>query len=122
VRLIWTICFGIGAFNHARDIWSFGWLPYISAPLPVNLYWTSLLPLDTLAALLIWLKPRAGAWLGLAIMISDVAINSWMVFGTGYGSMGYALALQTTFLLFVAVTFRQVANQVTYWGVKNRPT
>jgi hypothetical protein len=108
IRIIWTLCFTIGAFNHARDIWSFGWLPYISAPRPVNIYWTLLLPLDVLAALLIWLKPQAGAWLGLAIMLSDVAINCWMVFGIDYGPVGFALVMQTAFLLFVLATFVQV--------------
>jgi hypothetical protein len=114
IRIIWTVCFSIGAFNHARDIWNFGWLPYTFAPMPIDFYWTALLPLDLLATLLVWLKPKAGAWLGLAIMVSDVAINSWVVFGMGVGMMLSALAMQSAFLLFVLATFRGVAKARPY--------
>ena len=103
VRFIWTICFLAGASTHARDIWSGGWLPYDYVPLALNFYWTLLLPLDLLVSVMVWVKPKFGAWLGLAIMISDVAINSWVQFVLGI-SMGYALWLQITFLLYALVT------------------
>jgi hypothetical protein len=110
VRSIWTICFGIGAFNHARDIWNFGWLPYTYMPMPFNAFWTALLPLDLMAATLVWLRPKIGAWLGLLIMIADVAVNSWTFIGAGYSSMREPLLLQTMFLIFVASSFRQVSR------------
>lgn len=50
----------------------------------MNAYWTSLAALDPLAAALIWLKPRMGFALTLAIMVSDVAVNSYGVHGLGY--------------------------------------
>ncbi|MFC4291019.1 hypothetical protein ACFOWX_01140 [Sphingorhabdus arenilitoris] len=110
VRFIWTICFLVGASTHARDIWAGGWLPYDYAPLAVNFFWTLLLPLDLLAALILWAKPKLGASLGLAIMISDVAVNSWMQFALGI-SMGYALWLQIAFLLFILATCKIVMQE-----------
>jgi hypothetical protein len=110
IRSIWTLCFLVGAFNHARDIFYGGWLPYTYVNLPINLYWTALLPLDLLAALLVWTAPRTGAYLGSFIMISDVAINSWVVWGAGYGPLSEALFLQGIFLLFVLATFRKVTK------------
>ncbi len=108
VRAIWTISFASGGFNHARDIYVNGWLPYDYVPLPINVFWTALLLLDFLAAILIWTKPQVGASLGLAIMLSDVAINSWTVFIAEYSALTHSLALQFIFLIFVCLTFRQI--------------
>jgi hypothetical protein len=116
VRLIWTICFGIGAFNHARDIFNFGWLPYTHVPMPVNAFWTALLPLDIMAAALVWVKPKVGAMLGAAIMLADVGVNSWVSFGAGIDIMLWPLGLQALFLLFVLITFRRVGLSDALFG------
>lgn len=62
---------------HARDIAAGGWLPYRSAPMALNLYWTSLAVLDPATVILLLRRPRTGLYLALAVMISDVAVNSW---------------------------------------------
>src|SRR5262249_33302293 len=70
---IFSLCFLGAAFNHARDIWEGGFLPYRHDPLPFNVYWTSLAFLDALAVVLLWTWPRAGLVLAVLIMVSDVA-------------------------------------------------
>lgn len=68
-----------------------------------GLYWTTLAALDPLAAALIWLKPRIGFATTLAIMISDVAVNSYGVHWLGYHGWQAcgSLQLQAMFLGFV---------------------
>lgn len=120
IRIVWTICFLIGASTHARDILNYGWLPYTYMPLPFNLFWTALFPLDLLAALLIWIKPRLGALLGLVIMLTDVVVNSWTYFGAGINEMLFPLLWQALFMLFVISTFGHVAKEKKYtWGNKS---
>ena len=119
IRIVWTICFLIGASSHAWDILNYGWLPYTYMPLPFNVFWTALLPLDLIAALLIWIRPRVGALLGLAIMLTDVAVNGWTYFGAGINEMQFPLLLQSLFMLFVIATFSHVAKADKFiWGNK----
>jgi hypothetical protein len=104
LRAFQAICFVAGGLSHARDMWHGGWLPYGWAPLPLNLFWTSLLAWDLLAAgLLLW-RPRAGVVLALLIMVADVVVNSFWT--ASVGPLGWEenlpLQLQTLFLGFVA--------------------
>ena len=99
---VYVICFAIGTFTHAQHIWLYGFLPYRFAPLPTNIFWTALTLLDPLVILLILLRWRRLALaLALAIMVCDVAINSYAIFGSGYGEFAPALTLQSAFLGFV---------------------
>ncbi|WP_420606108.1 hypothetical protein [Novosphingopyxis sp.] len=99
---VYAICFAIGTFTHAQHIWHYGFLPYRFAPLPTNIFWTALTLIDPLVILLFLLRRRRSALsLALAIMVSDVAVNSYAVFGSGYGEFAPALALQSAFLGFV---------------------
>ncbi len=79
-----------------------GWLP---GPPLINAYWASLTALDPLAVILLIHSPRAGLILALAIMLTDVAINSvatFMYWDTdGRYAVDYAVQLQTAFLGFV---------------------
>jgi hypothetical protein len=101
--VVYTSCLTGATWNHARDVWLGGWLPYRFAPLAMNAYWTSLTALDLLAAGMLWLSPRCGLVLTLAIIASDVAVNSYAVYGLGYDDWhAYgALQSQTLFLEFV---------------------
>jgi hypothetical protein len=103
---IYTICLLGAGMVHACDIWRGGWLPYRAAPLPMNIYWTSLAFFDPLAAGLLWRHRRTGLLLTLAIIVSDVAVNSYAIYGLGYSDwLAYgSLQLQTLFLGFVAGT------------------
>lgn len=116
ILIIWTIAFLIGAATHALDIWRSGWLPYRFAPLPINIYWTALLPLDLLAAVLVWIWRRAGIMLAVAIMLSDVAINSMMALIMVDDWPIAPLAMQAGFMLFVIITapwlWREAARPV----------
>lgn len=104
LRGIQATGFVLAGLTHAWDMWRWGWLPYDWVPLPVNVYLTSLVVWDSLAAgLLLW-RPRAGVALALLIMVSNVAVNSSTVSGLGpldwYDY--FPLQFQTLSLGFVA--------------------
>jgi hypothetical protein len=108
VLVIYALCLVGAGFNHAHDIWQGGWLPYRHAPLAMNCYWTALTALDLIAAGLLFWWPRAGLVFTLAIIVSDVAVNSYAHYGLGSSSWWYgdaSLQLQTLFLGFVAGSF-----------------
>lgn len=98
---IWTVAFLIGAFNHARDLAGGGWLPYGFAPLGCNIFWTALLPIDLAVVALLWTRRRIGVWLGVVVMVADVAVNSWFSYSHNFPELTSALQLQTLFLGFV---------------------
>ena len=75
--------------------------PYRFAPLPVNVYWTSLAALDLLAAFLLWRQISVGLVLTVAIMLSDVAVNSYVTYVLKLAASFAPLQLQTLFLGFV---------------------
>ncbi|MFC6616798.1 hypothetical protein [Deinococcus radiophilus] len=56
--LLYVICLGGAALNHARDLWLGGWMPYTHASTLENAFWTSPTFIDLLIiALLLW-RPR----------------------------------------------------------------
>ncbi len=55
-----------------------------------------------LAVVLLLARPRYGLVLTVAIIVSDVAVNSWV--GMEYGIDAAAFAAQVVFLLFVLFT------------------
>lgn len=75
-----------------------GWLPYRFAPLALNWFWTVLLPIDVAIVVLLWTRTAAGAWLGVAIMLADVGVNSWVLHSVGMEGLPVAVQLQTLFL------------------------
>ncbi|HZZ01509.1 hypothetical protein, partial [Paraburkholderia sp.] len=79
--------------------WDYGGV----APLS-RIYWTSLLFIDPLAALLLMLSPRAGLILCVAVIATDVVHNSW--FAMHYPIRVDLYLSQIVFLLFVAFTVR----------------
>lgn len=100
-KIIWTVGFVVGTISHAIDISIGGWLPYDFRPLPFNIYWTSLVVLDPLAALLIWVRERWGVVLGVAIMASNVLVNGYTAFIAGYSEFYQSFAMQSAFAAFV---------------------
>ena len=100
--LLFACGFLIGGANHARDIAHGGLLPYRSVPLPVNALWTALCPLDLAAAGLIWWRRAPAIALGIAILLADVAVNSWLAYFSGLHVQSFEpLQVQTLFLGFV---------------------
>ena len=91
----------MGGAVHLYDIASGGIFPYRFAPLPVNVYWTSLAALDLVAAFLLWRQMGLGLMLTVAIMLSDVAVNSYVTYVLKLAASFAPLQLQTLFLGFV---------------------
>src|SRR5215467_10941746 len=90
---------------HLLAIWKYGWLPYRFAPMPLNVYWTTLTFWDALAAVLLLFWPTAGLMLALVIITSDVAVNIFARFYLGLQFRSVFLVLQCVFLVaVVAVT------------------
>jgi len=110
IRLAYALCLCGAAFNHVRAILAHGWLPH-QLPLPTAVYWASLTLLDPLAALLLFVRPKMGVALTVAIIVSDVAHNLWFIaahplsgsFYRDVTSNGFILS-QIAFLLFVAAS------------------
>ena len=98
---VYVGCFAIGAVNHGRDFVALGWRPYAFAPLALEAFWTSLLLLDIGVVILLLLgRRRLGLTLAAAVMLVDVAANTYATDALGY-DLGSALQLQTLFLGFV---------------------
>lgn len=100
--------FMIGAAFHLADIAAGGWMPYRFGPDAMNLFWSLLLPLDVAAAgLILWRRSRRPRLvLALAIMIADVAVNGYALWGLDMPVFAPALTMQTGFLLLLAAFSR----------------
>lgn len=114
LRRIYALCLLGATLSHVAMLLLFGWR-YGGAPLATCIYWTALTLLDPLAALLLFLKPRTGLVLTLAIIVSDVAHNTW--FGLHFGSVSALFAnwmycCQLIFLFFVLLTIRSAWPRV----------
>ncbi|HEV7813766.1 MAG TPA: hypothetical protein VGP06_01535 [Janthinobacterium sp.] len=92
-------------YNHARIVFAYGlqW-DYGGLPLFFSFFWTALTFLDPLVVILLLARPKAGLALTVAIIVSDVVINSWA--GLAYGFDFAAFLAQVLFLIFVMSTVR----------------
>ncbi len=97
-RLIWALCLAVGTCTHVFALVKNGG-EYDGIPIASAIFWNSLTVLDPLAAALLYLRPRIGVAATMAIMISDVAHNTWVV--ATFGGMVWMVAIQAAFLLFV---------------------
>jgi hypothetical protein len=83
VRILFACCLFIATANHIRaDVsyglfWDYGYGP--STYLASRIFWGALTFFDPLAALLLFIKPRAGIVLTVAIILVDVAHNTFYV-------------------------------------------
>ncbi|CAN7767095.1 hypothetical protein LJR034_007462 [Caballeronia sp. LjRoot34] len=81
IRILFALCLLAATFNHARAVlqhgllWDYGYGNKIA--LTSKIYWDVLTILDPLAAILLFGKPRAGIWLTVAIIVSDVIHNTY---------------------------------------------
>jgi len=99
---LYIACFGVGACNHARDFISYGWRPYHWGFPLLEIFWTSLIFLDALAiATLLSRFRRSGLLLAAAIMMADVAANTYALVALDIRAFGLAVPLQAIFLGFV---------------------
>lgn len=106
VIVIYIIALAVGTSTHINDIVTNGILPYRNAPMWLNIYWTTLTLLDPLAILLLCIRLRAGVFLTLATMVTDVAFNSYagLVIWKISFFQNVPLLLQAAFLAFVVLT------------------
>lgn len=102
-------CLTVGGVIHIIDNLIYGFLPYRFAPLWMNIYWTALGFFDLFAVYLLLKKLRYGLILGLLIMISNVAINSYAFYELEVFDEPVALQLQSLFLGFT------IAASVALW-------
>jgi hypothetical protein len=111
-RLVWAFCLAVGTCTHVASL-IYGWNARV--PLPSAIFWNALTVLDPLAAALLFLRPRAGVALTLAIMVSDVAHNVWAV--GAFGAMAWPVVAQAVFLVFVLATARLIWREAPgVWG------
>lgn len=89
--------FAIGTATHTLQLVTRGWVVFEDAPTWMNAYWTLLTFLDPLAILLLLTSRRAGLALGLAIMASNVTINSYTLYGLELPIATWALQSQALF-------------------------
>jgi hypothetical protein len=110
LRLVYALCLLVGASTHVWIVAHHGLLwDYGGAPLFSRVFWTSLTFLDPLAAILLFLKPRVGLAMTLAIIAADVAHNTWFNMYVGLAPRDFLNWIsfpQVAFLIFVVVTFR----------------
>ncbi len=83
IRAFFALCLLAATFNHARAIaahgllWDYGYGG--DALLASQIFWSLLTLLDPLAALLLFVRPRAGLALTVAIIVVDVVHNGYYV-------------------------------------------
>ena len=83
VRVLFACCLFIATVNHIRAdishclLWDYGYGP--STYLASRIFWAALTFFDPLAALLLFIKPRAGIVLTVVIILVDVAHNTFYV-------------------------------------------
>lgn len=93
--------FLVGTTTHLLHLVTVGWIVFDAAPTWMNVYWTTLTALDPLAAVLLILRRPVGLALGAAIIVSDVAINSYALYGLALPFGFLSLQLQTLFCGFL---------------------
>ncbi|MGZ2412288.1 glucose dehydrogenase [Sphingomonas sp. F9_3S_D5_B_2] len=110
IRVVYALCLAGACVNHVRALLVYGWWRE-GVPLGTTIYWDSLTLLDPLAALLLFVRPRAGVALTIAIIVSDVAHNVWFEASHALGrsliedlTSSFVIMSQVGFLLFVAIT------------------
>jgi hypothetical protein len=87
---------------------------YGGVPLVPSVFWTSLTFLDPLAVLLLFVRPRPGVALTVAIIVTDVIHNTWLNQYLGVRP-GVEYAAQVAFLVFVLATAK------TAWRLRPAP-
>jgi hypothetical protein len=83
VRLLFACCLFIATANHIRAdishglLWDYGY--GADAYFASRIFWGALTFFDPLAGLLLFIRPRAGILLTVAIIVADVAHNTFYV-------------------------------------------
>ncbi len=105
LRVIYAICLLGGMSTHAATLWQHGlfWNYGGGIPQVTRAYWTSLTLLDPLAAILLFVRPRAGVIATVAIISTDVGHNLWFC-SHFHLALNWMVWAQIAFLIFVVAT------------------
>jgi hypothetical protein len=110
LRIVYALCLLAGAWTHLRILAAHGLLwDYGGVPTFTRVFWTSLTFLDPLAAILLFLKPRAGLAATALIIAVDVTHNAGFYTHVGLPLRGYLnwmFVSEVAFLVFVLLTIR----------------
>jgi hypothetical protein len=125
LRGIYATCLVLATITHVLVDMRYGVflasLEPLGYPIGIRLYWASLTFLDPAAAILLFVRPRAGLVLCAVIIATDVLNNSWVayhrpVFGPlvldhgqtvfHHSGANMNLLLEVAFLIFVFATIR----------------
>ena len=108
LRVVYSICLIAGTSTHLWTIVTHGLLwDYNGVPVISRAYWTSLTALDPTATLLLFAKPRAGLVMTAAIVLSDVAHNTWLMQRSSAPDwLNWMYVSHVLFLIFVLATIR----------------
>ncbi|WGS48897.1 hypothetical protein LFL96_14080 [Paraburkholderia sp. D15] len=105
LRVIYALCLCGATWTHLQVALTHGltWDYGGAAPL-TRVYWTSLLFIDPLTALLLLIAPATGLILCVAVIVTDVAHNAW--FAQHHPIRMDLFVSQIVFLVFVLATVR----------------
>jgi hypothetical protein len=107
LRIVYTACLAGATCVHVATHLRYGVflnaLEGLGYSLLTRVFWSSLTLLDPIAGLLMFIRPRAGLALAVAIIVSDVAHNGWILhhFGRAPDAAFWA---QVAFLIFLLAT------------------
>ncbi|WP_163542023.1 hypothetical protein [Occultella kanbiaonis] len=105
IQAVWILGFLIGTGTHIADLVGAGTDVYSGFPTGVRLYWTSLTVLDAATLVLIAARRRAGVVLGVAVIVTDVAVN-WTLFIIRDELAAFGVVNQALFAAFILATMR----------------
>lgn len=107
LRIVYALCLTgatvVHITIHAQFGVLLGALEAAGYSLATRVFWSSLTLLDPLAVVLLFTRARVGLVLTSAVIISDVAHNSWLVYRAG-GTSDPKYWAQVAFLVFVLAT------------------
>ncbi len=99
---IYIAGFSVGVVTHSLDFLRYGLRPYSWGPLPLEIFWSSLVLLDALVVgALLTGRMRIGLVLAAAIMVVDVAVNFYAMTVISMDGFEFPLTVQSIFLGFV---------------------
>jgi hypothetical protein len=109
IILTLAACFAIGTVTHSIDIFQLGFFGYSKLPqvtFQMNIFWSSLIFLDPLVILLLFLRRNYGIVLGFFVLLADVAVNMNFILkhASSFTSFSPSVALQISALLFSLFT------------------
>ena len=109
VRAVYVVGFLVGTTTHAIDLLAGG---YAGAPVPLAVFFTALVVIDPLTAVLVALDQRHGVTLAFAVIVLDLLANWYL----NWPRLPAALLHPTWLLLNLFSLF----VLITWWPLRRR--